>query len=82
MRWRDRRLLRWIEKTDEGNIGRIIQAILTRYGKRHPEWEMVVLVLPKEKGDARQRYLAQIVQTLGCGKGAETLDTEFPHIPD
>ena len=82
MRWRDKRLLRWIGKADEQNISRIVQAVSARYGEKHPDWEMVVLVLPKEKGDIRQGYLAQIFRALGAGGVGETFDTEFPHIPD
>ena len=60
-------VLSYIEDADCNEIDAIIDAVIHRYCRHHPEWDILFLSLPKEEC-ARRKQLERMLEMLKNGE--------------
>lgn len=61
-KWGTPELIQRIEQADDILTGEIIQAVIRRHRRFYPDWELVVLSLPKKDVAERKRILESILK--------------------
>ena len=50
-------ILEFISKADETQLTRILQAVIDRHGRLHPDWELTARSLPKSDPGEREQCI-------------------------
>jgi hypothetical protein len=57
-------VLKWLEFADDFEIGEVIKAVILMNGKIYPEEEMLVISLPRNNAEERQRTICEILKII------------------
>lgn len=53
-----------IGQLEEGEIGEAAQAVIRRYGKLFPDWEVIYFALPRGNAEQRRKNLQALTEFL------------------
>lgn len=61
-------ILNWIKTADDYEISQMILAIVKRYSKVYPDWEVMFLSLPKDPEERREQLVLMMEMLQNNGR--------------
>ena len=58
------KVLKFIHQADNSQVSEIIQALVSRYGEVHPDWDVAFLSLPKNNPAERENMIQSALHFL------------------